>query len=462
MSDSTILTTFLVITGVLALGILITNIVFSFKYEPYDFGNNTIIEKIEKDLNSGLIDTLEFKPTCTASEEEVILEKWDGTPDVCICNGKETPCDQKKDNCEVRKGIPARNFTIFNGNKICIKRSNDRYIDLIKNNRIIPKNKDCPNNYKSCGIVDTLERKLCVDKNEDCPINSFNISSKNDSNEQLYKDHHSLDLGNGYNLYFLNEPENDNTIIISNLKISIGYPCIDVSQRTWNTYLNENKKKNEKCYTEIKGEIYDKRYVEFSNFKTNYLRLYQDNNLYNYITDELREDDSVITLYGRPYYGVDTSGDSFDYSKIISIQDTSNTCNEVMRIVSYIMIGVVLTPIFGACGGAAGGDCSSSSAEVVIVVFVTIIIVIILIGFLIHFVVCIIIYISIQRLKWILVDNSKMVDEYTNELFKLLIDSYSSNYNYALGIIIVITLMFACGIVALVLHFRSKKLKLSF
>ena len=180
--------------------------------------------------------------------------------------------------------------------------------------------------------------------------------------------------------------------------------------------------------------------------------------LANYISDEMIRDDSSIDLYGRPYYGIDISGESFDYQKIMSIQDTSNTCNDVMRITSIVMICAVASPILSLCGApaAGGGNCDSRGVECFAIVYGVIIGIALVIGYLINFVVCIIIYISIQRLKWILVDNSNIGDEFTNEMFKLLLDNYSSNYNYALGIIIVIAIMFASGIISLILHCLTK------
>ena len=49
---------------------------------------------------------------------------------------------------------------------------------MVKSGKIISKDKNCNENQKSCGIVDTLERKLCVNKDEDCPLNITSIDKK--------------------------------------------------------------------------------------------------------------------------------------------------------------------------------------------------------------------------------------------------------------------------------------------
>ena len=75
------------------------------------------------------------------------------------------------------------------------------------------KNKECPENYKSCGIVDTLERKFCVNNNDDFPINMIDISDKNLNLPYQYE---SFPIGYGYNLFYSNNNNNnDGQIFIS-------------------------------------------------------------------------------------------------------------------------------------------------------------------------------------------------------------------------------------------------------
>ena len=57
---------------------------------------------------------------------------------------------------------------------------------MLKNGQIIEKENNCNDNYKSCGIVDTLERKLCVKNSDSCPINRRMIEDNNTNNENFF------------------------------------------------------------------------------------------------------------------------------------------------------------------------------------------------------------------------------------------------------------------------------------
>ena len=120
----------------------------------------------------------------------------------------------------MKKSKFTKNLKIINGNKLCIKRKKDTYKDFLKLNQIIPKAANCQNDYKSCGIIDTLDRKLCVENSYNCPINSLNIEWLEKINSELVKNKYSLNIGNENNINYLNEENNDNRIIISSFKIS--------------------------------------------------------------------------------------------------------------------------------------------------------------------------------------------------------------------------------------------------
>ena len=64
-------------------------------------------------------------------------------------------------------------FQKINSKYICVKNSNTTYKDLMKSNQILPKDSECPSNFKSCGIIDTLENIFCVLENETCPIKNL-------------------------------------------------------------------------------------------------------------------------------------------------------------------------------------------------------------------------------------------------------------------------------------------------
>lgn len=429
MEKSTIFLVFIGITIILAIGVSITNIVFAFKYKKYNLIDNIIIEKIEKDLNSQLIDNITLNTSCKSDEEEAVLEIWDGTKD-----------------------IPAKNFTIINGNKICLKRKKETFKHFLNLKQIIPKDDNCPNDYKSCGIIDTLNRKLCVENSYSCPINSLDIELHSSINSELLKNKYSLYLGNGYNIYFLNEENDDNRTIISTFKISEGYPCINVSERNFTLYL-PNEQSILKCSSKINRTYIDKRYIKFDKFESNYTKLYVQNGLERYIPYTLEEDKRRINLYGRPYFGVNNNSEYFNYDKIYSSQKLANNCNYAMRIISIIQMIIVILPIGFACN-SSGNDSSEKDKDIKCIGIILGIIIIL--GFVTNFIISIIIYICIQRLKWYLTKISNVGDVYTNHIIQIMDDSNSYNYNFALGILITITLMLFCGIISLILYCKSK------
>ena len=92
--------------------------------------------------------------------------------------------------------------------------------------KIINKTQDCPGTSKSCGIIDTLNRKLCVDQNEDCPINKDYIDN---FPINLFTSNQKLDNDNKM---YLNEEVEEKKIITS-IKLSDGFPCIRSNESRW-------------------------------------------------------------------------------------------------------------------------------------------------------------------------------------------------------------------------------------
>jgi hypothetical protein len=102
---------------------------------------------------------------------------------------------------------------------MCVVREGDTFYDLIKSGKIIEKDKNCPDSDKSCGIVDTFDRKLCVNKKDgNCLIHEDKI--KNVNLNQLN--------------YFLNEDSNKDKII-SIIQLSDDYPCMNFTEKNWKT-----------------------------------------------------------------------------------------------------------------------------------------------------------------------------------------------------------------------------------
>ena len=161
----------------------ILEIIFAFIFVKYNFDNNSLISEIEHNLNAKLIYSLRESIICDIDEEELILGKWDGLKEGCFC--KETIYDKRcsenllNQGCKIIPSSNPINYLIINSNYICVKKSSFSYRDLLLNtNQIIEKNQDCPKFFKSCGIIDTLERKFCVKEEDPCPVNDLDFNNK--------------------------------------------------------------------------------------------------------------------------------------------------------------------------------------------------------------------------------------------------------------------------------------------
>ena len=434
---------------VLSLGLYITNIVFSFKYKTYELENDLIITAINDQLNSQFIYEFNAKTQCSNSEERLNLGTWDGSIDKCKCWGNivERLCMDNETNCQNITGLEPKNFTVFNGNEICVTRKGDKYKDLIKAGKIIGKNQTCPETDKSCGVVDTLDRKLCVDKNQDCPINTNYI---NEIQEKLFISNNKLDNDNKM---YLNE-ENDEEKIISLIKLSIGYPCLRLNEKNWKVYHPDEKVKSQNC-SAINGQIIDNRYEKFEKYQTRKIDLYQDNKLDEFITEEMKNDYEYINLYGGVYYGMDLNKYDFNFDTLKSLQELPNYCNYLMKIFSYILLGTLAAPFTGGAGACAtGGD--GHAAACLCGTFLGIGAVIVVVGFLVDFVLCIIICVNVQRIRWHLIQISNISDVLTNELVKEIISKYSANFGFSISLIILLILLLGFGIACFILYRKEK------
>ena len=399
----------------LAIGLYVTNIVFSFKFKFYEFEKDSIILTVNNHLNTRLIYSFSVNDKCPSGYETLKLGTW---------NGSFTK--------------PAKNYTVFAGKEICVIRKGDIFKELIDAGKIINKTQDCPGTTKSCGIIDTLNRKLCVDQNEDCPINKDDIDN---FPVNLFTSNQKLDNANKM---YLNEEVEEKKIITS-IKLSDGFPCIRSNESRWISYHADEYTRSEDC-SYVKDKNTDDRYVKFERFRTNKTELYKDNGLDEFINEKTRQDPTIINLYGGPLIGMKLDKRNFNYEELLSIQKLVNSCSRVMKVFSIIMLGVLVGPLIG------GGGAASGAGTVCVGIFLGLAGVVIVIGFLVDFILCIIIYCNVQRIEWRIGDFSKICDVYTNEMLKEVVDKYSTNYKFALGIIIVLSLLVFFSISAVVCY----------
>ena len=130
-----------------------------------------------------------------------------------------------------------------------------------------------------------------------------------------------------------------------------------------------------------------------------------------------------------------------------------------MKIISVIQLFIVLLPFGMACNNSGGGGkCDDKTLTCIVITLV----VIIVLGFITNFIISIIIYIFIQRLKWNIDEIYNMGDEYANEIIKSIYDNNSYNYSFALWIMIALTIMLFCGIISLMIYCKYNRSHLKY
>lgn len=246
----------------------IVSIVFSFLYTKYNFENHEIISEIKKDLNTSLITSFESKDYCSYDEEVLVLGQWGGSSEGCLCDGKiyKRKCSDKdiKNLCSTIQAKPPINYSKFNSTKICIKRTEMKYIDLLKTWRIQNK---LPCYYGHfCGIINSLGQYLCMDKKEKCPVNISNLNALS-TEENFPFDY--------YSNYLKDENE---SILLGALELSQYIPCAYPGQKNW-TYYYELEPTSMSCSKKIKNKLNDNRYQYLSGYITTKYQLYKDNNI---------------------------------------------------------------------------------------------------------------------------------------------------------------------------------------
>ena len=303
-------------------------VIYIFANPKYDFENNLIVQEIKNSLEGKLIYSLRPSITCESDEEELILGIWDGIIDGCDCEGSIgiNKCSKEKieNNCKTIFAIEPKTYTIFNSKFFCAKTSKLQYKDLLNTNQVKSKNEKCPDNYKSCGKIDTLERKLCVKEEESCPLNTNNYENVTNKIYQIFQD-------------------DDEAQILSIFKLGQKLPCINPSEKFWDYYY-ELEHQSQKCSSEIKGKLHDDRYIQIPNIETNKLQLYNDNSITNKLKDidekslnKMKND--IIYLYGRNFFGLEINN-NFNYEKLLNNQ---KNINNSFLAEFYICIGVLIT-----------------------------------------------------------------------------------------------------------------------
>lgn len=326
----------LILYAILWIGFLLTCFVFSFIFIKYEFDSHPISQEIENSIDGKPIISFNLKSACSPEEEILIFGEWDGTKFGCKCGDsyKSTSYCQtaygSSSECESIPEVPPIKYQKIKSKYICIKKYNKTYRELLKSNQIISKYEECPLNYKSCGIIDTLERQLCFKNEEDCPI-TIEYFRNMDSN---LKD----------------KPFNrlNYSQILTLFKIHENYPCIHPSEKNW--HYNHILQDTRTCHTKILGELLDYRYRRMSTISTIKYDLYKDNGIKSEYNKYILEKETVY-LYGRYFMGFEGEKiGNYSYENLLSYQKISNGCKTGTKYLILISLGIISILSCYICG----------------------------------------------------------------------------------------------------------------
>ena len=419
----------MIVVGILFLGYMIVNGIFGvFLSSKYDFENKTFLDVIEENLNGKLIYSFRKSPTCELNEEPLILDKFKA---VVSCKCKEDTFTRKcteqeiNDECKESFLIESKDYIKINSEYICVTKSDKNYLSLLQGDNIKSKNEECLQDYKLCGIVDTLDNKLCVKNEDNCPltineINNFTLLS-----------------------------DNDNDILsIFRLDQNRDFPCMHPNEKKWNFY-GDIQVYFDYCTSKIKGELYDFRYKKI-NIVTNQYDLYKDNDIldgmekYHIDINDLK--DEKVFFFGRTFLGFDPKkASNYNRETLKDKQDLLNNCLSAIKIVTYIVIAPLIC--IGGIGGAASGG-----GENVGICCLVILLIISIPSSIIYFILSIIILVNHNAIESLLDLGS---DQYTNVLIKELMDGTSINFGFSLCTIIVFPIILISAPIILC-HYYSR------
>ena len=406
--------------------IIITNIIYSFLGFDYDF-ENSIAYEIDQFVNGKLIYSFIPKFKCDKNEESLKLGKWKGLKAGCMCpivglhKGKCTK-DERKFFCRDIPEVPSKYYERFDFKNICIKRTKERYRDFLLNKQIIENNKKCPEGYKCCGIVDTLNRKLCMKLNEQCPITINDINS--------------LDKN-------ITENNTENSQILSIFKITETRPCMNPNQKDWeNVYKLEYPSK--KC-TKVNNQLYDYRYEKLENFVTNKFDLYDNNGIIQNYPSNLHSKlkDKKLYLYGRNFIGFDNEDvEEFSLDDLISYETISNKHYSFIWKISLIALNLLIVCLTEA-GTYNLNIISQREAQVYLLMTYGCIIIIFYTNF--------IVFVYNLRIQNIIVVEGN--DDYTKENMKLFKSEIRMHYYFNLSSLILILIL----IFFIILYYKNNR-----
>ena len=214
---------FQLISIILSILIMILSSIISYDSEV----SKSIAEELIENFETGYF--MDFNDTDGDEGNIVKFGLWQGTIDGCGIikdEKKQAVRLDKGEKCEYGEMLEAIPFQYIDKYKdlTLYASTKGKYIDLLKDGSIIPKDQKCPENKKNCGYIDTLKNILCLNNKMDCPISYIKIQQTKPTKAQNIK----LINGSKINFYFSNNPYPDGEeipYIVNSFKIADSKIC---------------------------------------------------------------------------------------------------------------------------------------------------------------------------------------------------------------------------------------------
>ena len=299
--------------------ILVTSIVGYHKINSFNY--NYFVD-MEKNWQLGPITEISLRETeCLEGEKLIFDEYWPGTnkgkdcginvvPNSFEINEIEKIEKRSLNTCQLVEANPPISIKFWENKNFCGKRLNEDYLEL----NIFKNIQSCPNETRSCGIIDSKQNILCLPLTQACPINKVLVVDK----DKIPTDFKYVknDLSENKVLIYTNE-NNIKGEILHQFRFSEDQPCINFEffSTLVEPYELEKSFGKSKCpevkierKNKISYEKYDNRLTKVDSMS---LKAFRESNGIQTVLNKLPyykfPDDyssKTISLWEREYIGI--------------------------------------------------------------------------------------------------------------------------------------------------------------
>lgn len=334
------------------------------------------LNSISDNWNNGIVTVVSTsnRGVQCINKNSLINDLWPGTVEGCFLFELErNGCDSDSSSNSVVPALPEMPYYVWRNTTLCSERIPSTYLDLT----ISENENKCPNNMRSCGIVDSLNNVMCVPLATPCPYNYM----------QIIPDGQPLPAGFNYTiipLYGANlilSNQNTKGKLIVDLMLNEDIPCADSNFKSYSgiPFLLEKFYYKRTCERPLGIEKYDQEfelkdsYSYYSTYNENKI-ITSLNNLpnFNFYATNLMLSNRTMKLYTKSYIGM--KPDCIDRIKkqklsidlILNLKDIYNQTYDSNNILRYsvifgsIGVGFVLIYQFVAMCCHLKGGCDNN------------------------------------------------------------------------------------------------------